>query len=170
MTRLFNTRTLKTVIAALAVSATALSPLTAAPAYAGDRGLDGDAPGWDDRGDSVRHIYRNGRYYRDGRYRHGRRYHRRNRDGDAAAAALLGIAGAAIIAGALSSRPQREIYVAPDPYPPRPRGPKVITYAGSLEPWTAGWYEWCDNRYRSFNPQTGTYRGYDGRDHFCVPK
>ena len=51
-------------------------------------------------------------------------------------------------------------------------GPNVITYRDtvSLEPWTPGWREWCDNRYRSFNPQTGTYRGYDGLDHFCVPK
>lgn len=50
--------------------------------------------------------------------------------------------------------------------------PEVITYQGSasLEPWTPGWREWCSNRYRSFNAQTGTFRGYDGFDHFCVPK
>jgi len=50
--------------------------------------------------------------------------------------------------------------------------PEVITYQGSasLEPWTPGWREWCSNRYRSFNAQTGTFRGYDGLDHFCVPK
>ncbi len=50
--------------------------------------------------------------------------------------------------------------------------PHVITFdeTASLEPWTAGWREWCINRYRSFNPQTGTFRGYDGLDHFCVPK
>lgn len=51
-------------------------------------------------------------------------------------------------------------------------GPNVITYDDgySLEPWTPGWKNWCSNRYRSFNSQTGTFRGYDGRDHFCVPK
>lgn len=50
--------------------------------------------------------------------------------------------------------------------------PEVITYrdTASLEPWTPGWREWCSNRYRSFNAQTGTFRGYDGLDHFCVPK
>ena len=50
--------------------------------------------------------------------------------------------------------------------------PEVITFnePRSLEPWTAGWREWCHNRYRSFNPSTGTFRGYDGLDHFCVPK
>ncbi len=82
--------------------------------------------------------------------------------------------GAAIVAGALSNAnppPVYETYPAPNAYPPAPSGgPKVITYASSLEPWTRGWYEWCDDRYRSFNPQTGTYRGYDGLDHFCVPK
>ena len=51
-------------------------------------------------------------------------------------------------------------------------GPNIITFDehASLEPWTPGWREWCENRYRSFNPPTGTYRGYDGLDHFCVPK
>lgn len=50
--------------------------------------------------------------------------------------------------------------------------PEVITYndTASLEPWSPGWREWCTNRYRSFNVQTGTFRGYDGFDHFCVPK
>ncbi|MDJ0612774.1 MAG: BA14K family protein [Rhizobiaceae bacterium] len=51
-------------------------------------------------------------------------------------------------------------------------GPNVITFnePRTLEPWTPGWREWCQNRYRSFNPSTGTFRGYDGLDHFCVPK
>ncbi|MFM2278245.1 MAG: hypothetical protein RLZZ444_476 [Pseudomonadota bacterium] len=38
----------------------------------------------------------------------------------------------------------------------------------SLEPWTPDWRAWCAERYRSFNPSTGTYRGYDSRDHFCT--
>ena len=107
-----------------------------------------------------------------GGWHNPRPVHRDN--GDAAAAAILGIAGIAIIAGALSEANNpapRDHYVAPDAYPPAPsRGPNVITYESSLEPWTVGWYEWCDERYRSFNPKTGTYRGYDGLDHFCVPK
>jgi len=51
-------------------------------------------------------------------------------------------------------------------------GPEVITFnePRTLEPWTPGWREWCQNRYRSFNASTGTFRGYDGLDHFCVPK
>ncbi len=38
----------------------------------------------------------------------------------------------------------------------------------SVEPWTREWFRYCSQRYRSFNPDTGTYRGYDSRDHFCV--
>lgn len=53
-------------------------------------------------------------------------------------------------------------------------GPKVIRYedefSTSYEPWTPGWANWCRNRYRSFNANTGTFRGYDSKDHFCVVK
>lgn len=54
--------------------------------------------------------------------------------------------------------------------------PRVITYDQAMgqhkgyEPWTPQWNRWCANRYRSFNPRTGTFRGYDGADHFCVVK
>lgn len=40
----------------------------------------------------------------------------------------------------------------------------------TYEPWTPEWQSWCSSSYRSFNPRTGTFRGYDGRDHFCVVK
>jgi len=52
--------------------------------------------------------------------------------------------------------------------------PQVIRYEdtvnASYEPWSQEWARWCDNKYRSFNVRTGTFRGYDGRDHFCVVK
>lgn len=53
--------------------------------------------------------------------------------------------------------------------------PKVITYndsiaSASFEPWTQKWQNYCSNKYRSFNPNTGTFRGYDGLNHFCVAK
>ena len=28
--------------------------------------------------------------------------------------------------------------------------------------------QWCLDRYRSYNPRTDTYRGYDGYDHRCI--
>ena len=56
--------------------------------------------------------------------------------------------------------------------PYQDNGPRVVTYEEtvSLEPWSQGWYQYCNQKFRSFNPKTGTYRGYDGLDHFCVPK
>ncbi|QKV20471.1 BA14K family protein [Oricola thermophila] len=151
-----------------------MSPLAASPAA---------ADGWK-RHDGARNFHRGSDCFR----RDGRRFctgrvapapgprhshvDRHLDGGEAAAAAILGLAGVAIIAGALSSanRPVREYRTAPNAYPPAPSGPRVITYESRLQPWSPEWYRWCDARYRSFNPQTGTYRGYDGLDHFCVPK
>lgn len=36
-----------------------------------------------------------------------------------------------------------------------------------LRPWSHAWYRWCDARYRSFDPRSGTYVGMDGRRRFC---
>ena len=38
----------------------------------------------------------------------------------------------------------------------------------AMEPWSAQWQRYCSYRYRSFDPQSGTYVGNDGREHFCV--
>jgi hypothetical protein len=40
--------------------------------------------------------------------------------------------------------------------------------AGAVEPWSREWRDYCEGRYRTFNPKTGTYRGIDGQDHFCT--
>lgn len=40
--------------------------------------------------------------------------------------------------------------------------------AAPYAPWTPEWYAWCARRYRSFDPNTGYYLGYDGEYHFCV--
>ncbi len=102
--------------------------------------------------------------------RHGW-HHRHHSNGDAIAAGVLGLAGAAIIAGALS-RPE-PVYQEPvyDYYPPAP-APRAIQYdyAGAYEPWSPGWYRYCENRYRTFRPDTGTFTGYDGAQHFCVAR
>lgn len=64
------------------------------------------------------------------------------------------------------------------PYPAAPsarrdNGPRVVTYdesvgGGALEPWSAGWVDYCSDKYRTFDARTGTYKGYDGLKHFCV--
>ncbi len=71
-------------------------------------------------------------------------------------------------------------YQQPQPYSqPRHKnhGPKVVTYdetiggggyGGSYEPWSESWMNYCSSKFRSFDPRTGTYKGYDGLRHFCV--
>ena len=55
------------------------------------------------------------------------------------------------------------------PVPMRAERPYRPARAGNpFQPWTAAWLDACERRYRSFNPSTGTFRGYDGRDHFCT--
>ncbi|MDO9414772.1 BA14K family protein [Pararhizobium sp.] len=104
---------------------------------------------------------------------------RRHRGGDAAAIGALGLATGVILGGALANQNRRErVYVEPEPdvyieeepeYRVIRRPRRVVeTYEGGLEPWTRPWYRWCSNRYQSFNADTGTFRGYDGRDHFCT--
>ena len=78
----------------------------------------------------------------------------------------------AIIAGAVTSAP--EPYYAPHAgaqpgyYPPAPY--QGYASYGGAEPWTQAWYEYCTQRFRSFNAESGTYMGYDGKRHFCVAK
>lgn len=38
---------------------------------------------------------------------------------------------------------------------------------GDLEPWSKAWFGYCTSKYRSFDPTTGRYLGYDGEFHFC---
>ncbi len=62
--------------------------------------------------------------------------------------------------------PDYDVY--PDA-PPAPRRPHhAVNYYNASEPWTDGWYRYCSDRYRSFNPEIGTFRGNDGRSHFCT--
>lgn len=102
--------------------------------------------------------------------------------GDAAALGIAGLA-AGVIAGAIIADPgPRRIYEAPRVYdePPVYEERRVYyreeapvryvrpAYAGSIQPWTRAWYNYCSDRYNSFNPRSGTYGGYDGQQHFCV--
>ncbi|HEY6631061.1 MAG TPA: BA14K family protein [Rhizobiaceae bacterium] len=133
-------RVFKTAILSAAVAATTLAALPAA--NAGDR--------YWGRGD-----------------RHYHHYH--SNSGDLAAAGILGLAAGALVVG-LASQPE-PVYA--NPYRgPRPRPireyPETVYLGGALEPWSPEWYDYCYDRYRSFNPRSGTFMGYDGREHFCV--
>jgi BA14K-like protein len=136
----------KTTFTALIAALVGVMALTlAVPAEAGR----GHGNGW--KGGHGRYVQNN--YYG---YRRG--------GGDnwnAVGAGLLGFGVGAIVGSALTPR---EVYVAPPPPPPAP----VYTRAGYGPPaWTPDWYTYCYSRYRSFNPNTGTFVGYDGYEHFC---
>lgn len=148
----------KTLVLSAAVAATTLVPVL--EASAGER--------W--REHRPRHPEKHGFHGRD------------QQKADMLAAGILGLAVGALVVGAASAASQpprdyRDAYVydpEPDYFPPAPRRgyhqPRVV-YAedfGAPEPWTAEWRRYCEQRYRSFNARTGTYRGYDGRDHFCI--
>jgi hypothetical protein len=77
--------------------------------------------------------------------------------GDAVGAGLIGLGIGAIVGSALTPR---EVYVVPPPayYGPAAYGPPA---------WTPEWYSYCSYRYRSFNPSTGYFIGYDAFPHFC---
>lgn len=102
------------------------------------------------RGRAIRRAYRGGgpryverRYYGPRRYYGDRYYYRRDR-GDALAAGALGLATGAIIGGAIA---QSQAQAAP-------------VYGSN----TAAY---CAQRYRSYDPASGTYLGYDGLRHPC---
>ncbi|QBK31556.1 BA14K family protein [Roseitalea porphyridii] len=145
-----------------------------------------DVPGW------QQHQYLGGKHHYRGKHRYGRghqqrrhverghpnRSHYRGDRVDDGAALILGLTGLAIVGGVIANQGGTLPHTA-DPnyrgnrgnhYPPAPDSPGVITYESALEPWSPGWYRWCEANYRSFDRDRGTYRGYDGQDHFCVPK
>jgi hypothetical protein len=117
------------------------------PGGYGPRGNWGRGPGygrsgWRGGGYYGRPYY--GRPYYGPRYGYyGRPYYRDN--GAAAAAGIVGLATGAIVGGALA---QQRATAAPV-YP-----------AGSA-------VAYCAQRFKSYNPATGTYLGYDGRRHAC---
>lgn len=39
--------------------------------------------------------------------------------------------------------------------------------APEIVPGTPAWFAYCSNKYRSFDPETGTYLGYDGQRRPC---
>ncbi len=125
------------------------------------------------------------------RWKHYRQQHdyqpvvvRKNKTGELIAAGVVGLALGAIIVSAANQhnnndyRVHRPARPRPDRdyFPPRPGyidddEPEIIydepEYV-SAEPWTPQWYRYCESRYRSFDRYTGTFKGYDGKRHFCV--
>ena len=84
-------------------------------------------------------------------------------------AIIAGAAGFAVgtLFGNATARPRyvppQAVYVAPPPVYVAPVAP--VYYAPA--PWTPEWYSYCARKYRSFDPRSGTYLGYDGYRHLC---
>jgi len=68
-----------------------------------------------------------------------------------------GLLGGAIVGGALAAP---YYYGQPYYYPPAAYGPDYYPAPGA-DP------SYCASRYRSYDPATGTYLGYDGVRHPC---
>lgn len=112
------------------------------------------------------------------------RWRRHHNNGDAVIAGVAGLAVGAILGSTLAApRPPRHyieddpIYADPAPIYAEPapvyRVKRIIVRQdpyidqGPLRPWSRAWLRYCSERYRSFDPGTGTYVGYDGQERFC---
>ena len=92
-----------------------------------------------------------------GQRHRGRHYNHHNYNNYGGAAAI-GLGVGVILGSAFAPR-----YYAPRYY----YGPPPVRYDYGLRPWTGEWYNYCSSKYRSFNPRTGYFLGYDGDYHFC---
>ena len=102
---------------------------------------------------------RRGYYGRPGYYGRGYGYRRGVDPGAAAAAGIVGLAAGAIIGGALSQPRvvEQPVYGAPVYGAPVYGAPG---YGASPE-------DYCAQRYRSYDPASGTFLGYDGLRYPC---
>ena len=101
-----------------------------------------------DRDDSYFRWERDRRRWRDDDYRRWYRERHRGDDfGDAGVAAIFGLAAGALVGAAVSSAANNEAV--------------VVTRGDDA------WLRACAARYRSFDPASGTYLGYDGERHPC---
>jgi BA14K-like protein len=69
--------------------------------------------------------------------------------------------------------PVRAYYYPPPPvyYPPPPvvyRAPPPPVYYYPATAWNQAHVDWCNATYRSYNPATDAFIGYDGYPHRCV--
>ena len=105
--------------------------------------------GW--RGGRHRRWYRHGH----NRWRGGHRYYRHHRHhgiGSGGAAVLGGIIGLGV--GAALAAPHQRY----ERYPRAYGAPRFRSRA---------WYRYCENKYRSFDPRSGTYQPYHGPRRLC---
>ncbi len=44
---------------------------------------------------------------------------------------------------------------------------RQASYGAAPRPWTDAWYRYCAKKYRSFDPNSGTFQPYEGRRRMC---
>jgi hypothetical protein len=96
-------------------------------------------------------------------------HHHHHGDGAGfAAAGIFGLAAGAMLGSALA-QPRYDYYQPAPVYvaPPAVAYQPAPAYYAQPDPWTPGWYDYCAQRYRSFDSRTGYFLGYDGNYHFC---
>ena len=102
---------------------------------------------------------------------YGPRYYGGYRRGPAIGAGIAaGVIGGALAAGALAAPPPPPVYVYPEPAPvyvapPVYGAPVPRAYGYSIEDTDAVAY--CSSRFRSYNPETGTYIAKGGVVRAC---
>jgi hypothetical protein len=80
-------------------------------------------------------------------------HHHHHWHGGGVGAGIAGFAAGALIGGALAASQPNYYYAPGYVYAPAP------SYAPSVA--------WCERHYRSYDPASGTYLGYDGVRHPC---
>jgi hypothetical protein len=89
----------------------------------------------------------------------------RGRRGSGAAVAA-GVIGGLIIGGIAAATAPRyyydDYYYGPGYY-----GPPPVVYGPAPVYGNLAWLRYCSARYRTFDPVSGTYLGYDGYRHYC---
>ncbi len=154
-----------TVTTLAALGAIALTPMSSASAQTYWGGNYGYQAGYPQntiveyrRSSGPRYVTRdyNRRYYG---HRYSRDYDRRSGAG-VAAGVIGGLAAGALIGGAIAAQ-QAPAYGYGQVY----SGPVTAGSVGARG--NADWIAYCSQNYRSFDPATGTYLGYDGKRHMC---
>jgi hypothetical protein len=89
-----------------------------------------------------------------------------------AAGALIGLGVGAIVANPGPVYRPAPVYRAPVYYyPPAPTyyvpPPPPPVYRAPVRTWRQAHVDWCLASYRSYNPATDTFMGYDGYAHYC---
>lgn len=87
----------------------------------------------------------------------------------AAAGAGIGALAGGTLAAAQKSPQWRSAYDRAYNDCMRQNARPVYNSGNACDVGSSAWLDYCRSHYRSFNDRTGTYRGYDGYDHMCLP-